>query len=227
VFSLQQQNKIPSLVFFGFFFLFGMFLGYAVFSVVHEYLYSGSTGLVTSNVGNFTANVASTIACTWSNFAVNITFGAPGASLTQGTSYNASQNYNYSNGPLGNGSAVNGSLYNVTAASTNTVRVNITVKGEDLYESVGLNVLRITNVTWGSNVTFANGTYPGVTTADNMTYPGLPLNYTFDNMHKVASLLTVGSTAWYRFWLNVTNTLPAGLYIGNYTMQCTDSGTPA
>ncbi len=194
-------------------------------AVCSNQVYTAATKRFTANVTGFTSYTigeGSTIACTWSNFAVNVTFGNPGGTLTQSATYNASQNYNYSNGPLGNGSAVNGTLYNVTADPTNNVKVNITVRGADFLDTIGGNVLGITNVSWGANRTTANST--GGESLDNMTYPGYPLNYTFDQQHKVAANLTNGSTTWFRFWLKVPAALPAALYIGNYTMQCTNAG---
>ncbi|MBI5391905.1 hypothetical protein HZB00_02795 [Candidatus Woesearchaeota archaeon] len=182
------------------------------------------TGNVTSFFNNtFTVGEGSTLSCSWSDAVLNITFGTPGSTITQGNTLNASRNYNYSTD--GVGSASNGSDYNVTAAATNTVKVNITLRGEHLYETVGGNILNIGNISWGSNTTTANST--GGTALDNMTYPGNPLNLTGQTnpSHRVAVTEPAGSSVWFRFWLNTPASQPAGLYRGNYTMTCEDSGS--
>ncbi|MBI5391834.1 hypothetical protein HZB00_02410 [Candidatus Woesearchaeota archaeon] len=220
----QQPKPISSFVLFSLFFLAGLYLGYSVFSFLNSWRSNPSAlGAATSTVGNFTVSLVSTIACTWSDAAINITFGTPGSTITQGNTLNASRNYNYSTD--GAGSASNGSDYNVTAAATNTVKVNITLAGQSLLETAGGNVLNITNISWGSNTTTANST--GGTALDNMTYPGVPFNSSFqgDTSHHVATLEPAGSSVWFRFWLAVNSNQAAGLYRGNYTMTCSDSGS--
>ena len=164
------------------------------------------TGFATSQVGNLTVGVTTYVSCIWSNDALNVSFGS---SLNPGSAdNNATKNYAY------NQPNTNGTNYNVSVDTITNVNVNVTVKGADLV--AGANVLGVTNVSWWSNQTSSNSTYIiasnaiPVTTAYNLTYP-------------VASALAPGSTAWFRFWLDVPNGQVAGSYVGNYTQQCAQS----
>ncbi len=160
------------------------------------------TGYATSQVGNFSASVATYLACTWSNSALSVGFGS---NLNPGdVDINATGNYNatYSG---------NWTMYNVTIDSISNVVANITIKGENFV--AGSSVIGITNISWASNTTSGNGT--------NLA-PGsaIVLNSSFNDQDKVASGEAVGSTVWFRFWFDVPNGTTAGSYTGNYTQQC-------
>ena len=130
------------------------------------------TGAATSSVGNFTAYVVSGIACTWSNAALNVTFGyGPSPALTQNVVYNASKNFEGYIGGAQIGTGVNWTLYNVTADSTNTDSVNITISGR--HPQAGANILGIGNITWMSNQTNGNGSN-GDFVGQNFSYDAVP-----------------------------------------------------
>src|SRR3989338_4642820 len=133
------------------------------------------TGYDVGQTGNFTAYVISGVACTFSNDALNITFGD---SIEAGSAYNATKNF------VGNRDY---SYYNVTADSANTVDMNITIRG--LHFLSGNKVVGIGNVSWSSNTTDANST--------NMKFPGTAtISISYDTTNPVTSNAAAGSTAW-------------------------------
>jgi hypothetical protein len=159
------------------------------------------TGFATSQVGNLSANIATYISCTWSNDALAISFGS---NLNPGTyDINATQNFNLT--------TFNNTFYNVTVDTFSNVAANITVKGENLVS--GGNVIGVTNITWASNGTNANGT-------NMISSNGIVLNTTFNIGNAVGVARGVGSTTHFRFWVDIPNGTVAGSYTGNYTMQC-------
>ncbi len=161
------------------------------------------TGFASSQVGNLSATVSTYLACTWSNAALNITFNG---TLNPGdTDQNATQNYNFST------PATNGSSYNVTVDSLSNVQANITVLGASL--TSGANILGVGNVTWDSNTTDSNSTLMAASGS-------IVLTTSYDTVNKVASNEPIGSTVWFRFWLDIPTVQLAGSYVGNYTMSC-------
>ncbi|MDP3741962.1 MAG: hypothetical protein Q8R15_01470 [Candidatus Micrarchaeota archaeon] len=169
---------------------------------------SGITGLATtaSQSGNFSAGVNTYVACTWSNAALNVSFGS---SLDPGANVNATGNYN-----LTARSVTNGTNYNVTVDTLSNVDVSIAMRGVNL--TSGSNVIQLGNLTWQSNSTVADSNYMNSSGANQ-------LNATYDTLHPLASSAAPGSTIWYRFWLNVPSGTVAGSYAGNYTQQCSQS----
>ncbi|HLC86302.1 MAG TPA: hypothetical protein VJG30_03385 [Candidatus Nanoarchaeia archaeon] len=229
---MQKKGFVTILTLFVLFLVLGLLIGYFFTS---DSGIGKITGAATSTVGNFTANVVSGIACTWSNAALNVSFGGGLAqSLTQGAVYNASKNYE---GYIGGGLQIlghNWTLYNVTADSTNTDSVNITMSGRHLQS--GANILGITNVTWMSNQTNGNASVAsGSQEGHNFTYRGNTTLFEGFNLTLVAdsdpklilrlrnfsNQLTAGSTVWYRFWLMVPGSQVQATYAGNYTQTCT------
>ena len=195
------------------------------------------TGAATSSVGNFTAYVVSGIACTWSNAALNVTFGyGPAPSLSQGAVYNASKNFEGYIGGAQIGTGVNWTLYNVTADSTNTDSVNITISGR--HPQAGANILGIGNITWMSNQTNGNGSN-GDFVGQNFSYDAVAngfkgFNLTLETdgdpqlatrLRNFSNQLAAGSTVYYRFWLRVPGNQIQGTYVGNYTQTCTAATT--
>lgn len=170
--------------------------------VISFYPLKGMTGYATSQVGNLTASVATYISCTWSDAALSVSFGSD---LTPGTNdVNATGSYALAN-------PSNGTQYNVTVDTLSNVNANMTVKGADLVS--GANLIGIGNVTWSSNTTSANATQMNAGA-------GYSLQTTYDTTNKVASNEPIGSSVWYRFWLDIPTGTIAGAYVGNYTMQC-------
>ena len=202
------------------------------------------TGAATSTVGNLTANVVTAVACTWSNAALNVSFGEGIAqSLSQGSIYNASKNYEGYIGAGAQNAGINWTLYNVTADVTNTDSINISIKGSHLL--IGINTLGISNVTWMTNETNGNATdaagnthnftYLGSfnsTIGPGQNFEGFNLTLINDGDPKLAlrnrnfsNQLAAGSTVWFRFWLHVPRGQIGGRYVGNYTQTCTAATT--
>jgi hypothetical protein len=185
--------------------LFAIIIVVLVLVIISLYLKSqGITGnaVTDSQVGNLSASIQTYVACTWSDEAMNISFGT---NLDPGTNdINATKNFNDSE-------AV--SLYNVTVSTLSNVNVDVTIKGADL-ES-GANVIDVANVTWQSNNTSPNGT--------NMIASGShPLGTTYDVVNKLADGLGEGNTAHFGLWLDVPDGQISGNYIGNFTQQCAE-----
>src|SRR3989338_8817181 len=152
--------------------------------------------------GNFTANVISAVACTFSSHALNITFGDD---IDPGKAYNATRNF------VDN---LNHSWHNITIDSTSTVNANLSLKGNDFIS--GGNVIGIGNVSWGSNTTHQNGT--------NMVYPGTAnISTSYDATNLIDSNEEPGSPVWHRMWLNIPSGTTAGQYKGNYTIRCVEA----
>lgn len=152
--------------------------------------------------GNFTANVISAVACTFSTDALNVSFGDR---ITSNSNYNATKNFF---------DGRNHTLYNVTADSTNTVDTNISIKGNHFVSGSG--TFGIGNISWTSNTSQANGT--------NMLYPGTAnISTSYDTTNLIAISLTAGSTVWYRMWLRLPSGTQEGQYKGNYTLRCLET----
>lgn len=193
-----------------------------MFSLGFFYLYGllpdlSITGYQTANqVGNLTVGVATLVACTWPNAVFNISFGD---SQNPGTTVNATRNFdnpNISFAGVPPKDLFNGTSYNVTIAATTNVPTNITMRGRHLVS--GANVIGVTNVTWASNVTRSNGTnmLPVGSTLSN----AINLTDTLNTGFPVGGLLNAGSSAWWRFWLDIPAGQTAGQYVGNFTQQC-------
>ncbi len=188
---------------------------------------------------NVTITQATSIACTWSNAALNVSFGQGlSQSLTQGSIYNASKNFEGYTGGGAQNTGINWTHYNVTADSTNTAPINITIKADHL--TSGTNVIGIGNITWMTNESNGNAT-DNLGNIHNFTYlgsfnssigpgtnfEGFNLTLIKDGDPKLATRnrnfsnqLTAGSTSWYRFWLLLPKNQVQGTYTGNYTMEC-------
>ncbi len=163
------------------------------------------TGHATSQIGNLSAGVATYLSCVWSDAALSVSFGS---NLNPGTlDINATGNYNVTY-------PGNGTMYNITVDTISNVAANITIKGENFVS--GSNVIGVTNITWASNTTAMNGSnFAGSN--------GIVLNTSFNDNTKLAIAEPVGSTVWFRFWLDVPNATTAGSYTGNYTQQCSQA----
>lgn len=156
--------------------------------------------VTSSQVGNLSASIQTYIACTWSDEAMNVGFGA---NLDPGTdNINATKNYNLTGG---------GTAYNVTASTLSNVNVDITIKGANLIS--GANTIAVGNVSWASNNSQANGT-------NMISGSSVALQTDFDSGNKVGAGLIKGQTAHFRFWLDVPAAQVAGDYVGNFTQQC-------
>jgi hypothetical protein len=153
-----------------------------------------------TQTGNFTANVVTGLACTFSDDALNVSFGD---NVTLGASHNATKNFvdnhNYTN-------------YNITADSSNSGNANITIKGSNFVTSGS--TLGVGNVSWASNITDSNGT--------NMVFPGTAeiITDSYDTTNLIAENIGADTTASYRMWLTVPSSLTAGQYKGNYSLRC-------
>jgi hypothetical protein len=164
------------------------------------------TGLATSSqVGNLSLDITTYIACTWSDAALNVSFGT---NLNPGRNdYNGTKNYDQPG---------NGTAYNVTIDPLGNKQVNISVKGDHLIS--GINKIYIGNVTWFSNTTASNGT--------NMIPVGSKVmltSYDKNTTNWVATNLDITNTTWYRFWIDLPAAQIAGSYLGNYTMLCEEA----
>lgn len=160
------------------------------------------TGFAASQVGNLSVGVATYIACTWSNPALTVSFGS---SLNPGTNdTNASNNY---------AGLFGATFYNVTVDTLSNVQANITMKGEDFIS--GANKIAISNVSWTSNSSYDNDNGSNMKIAS-----AVALTNIFNNNTPIAAYEPIGSTAWFRFWIDVPASTVAGTYLGNYTQQC-------
>ena len=173
-----------------------------IFFFIFNYFFTTQRSIIggSSQIGNLSAGISTFISCTWSNAALDVSFGT---TINPGVNdINATQNYNQ----IGNGTA-----YNVTVDVLSNVNVDLLIKGENLVS--GVNVIGIGNVSWMSNTSNANGT--------NMI-PGnsVSLNTSYNTINKVASNRPVGSSTWYRFWFDIPQSQVAGAYNGNYSQQC-------
>ena len=158
------------------------------------------TGYATSQNGNLTATISTYISCTWTNAALNISFGL---NLNPSdTDVNATQNF---------GTYSNGTSYNATVDTLTNVNVNFTVAGSNLVS--GTNIIGIGNVTWQSNTTANNGT-------NMLGTNSIILSASQNTTNPVGGNLAAGSSTHFRFWLDVPAAQTAGAYSGNYTMQC-------
>jgi len=206
-----------------------------VSAVPIDYLGLNGSRSVSSSV---TISNPSAIACTWSNAALNVSFGnGLSQSLSQGVVYNASKNFEGYIGSSSQNAGINWSLYNVTADNTNTADVNISIMGSHLLS--GINTLGIGNITWMSNESNGNGTdasgvirnftYLG-SSAAGQNFEGFNLTLINDGDTKLAlrnrnfsNNLAPDSTSWFRFWLHVPRNTVGAKYIGNYTMECSQA----
>jgi len=162
---------------------------------------SGITGMATSQVGNISAGIATFLSCSWSNDALNISFGS---NLNPGTNdTNATGNYL--------DATTTGTAYNVTVDTLSNTQANISMKGENL--TSGANKIGLMNVSWASNTTISNSSNMAPTLSTR-------LNNSFDTANWLAANEAIGSTVHYRFWLDIPNGTVAGSYVGNYTQQC-------
>lgn len=162
-----------------------------------------TTGYAASQVGNLSAVVSTYLSCTWSNAALDVSFGSglsPGANDIAATQ----------NAAGGGGET----FYNVTVDTLSNVIANISIKGADL--DSGSSLINVQNVSWASNTTAANG-------ANMIAGNSIVLTTSYNTANPVAVNEPIGSSVWYRFWLDVPSTTIAGLYRGNYTMQCTQA----
>jgi hypothetical protein len=163
------------------------------------------TGFATSQIGNFSANVATYLACTWSDPALSITFGS---NLNPGDlDINATGNQNVTY-------VGNYSMYNVTVSTISNVQANITMLGADFVS--GSNLIGVNNITWASNSTQGNAT-------NLVPSSSTQLNISYNQQQKVAVAESIGSTVWYRFWLDIPNGSIAGSYTSNYTQLCSQA----
>lgn len=162
-------------------------------------------GMATAQVGNFTTTVQTSISCTASDKALNVSFG----STNPGDVVNGTLNY-YGFPP----DCTNCTWYNVTNDVLSNLAINITIMGARLQSDA--NIIAIGNVTWRSNSTSGN--------ASSMAYAsGIKITSTDNEANKVAESLDVGSTTHLRFWLSVPSGAVAGSYTGNYTLTCTQT----
>jgi hypothetical protein len=172
---------------------------------VSIFLGTTSSGFATSDsqLGNLSAGVQTFVTCTWSDSALDVSFGS---NLNPGDSdLNATQNYILENG------GENGTGYNVSVGDLTTANVNITILGSDLVD--GSNLIGIGNVTWASNETANNGT--------NMI-PGSSTSVTGSAVN-IASNVAPSSSVHYRFWLDIPSGIVQGSYEGNYTVECAEA----
>lgn len=156
-----------------------------------------------SQVGNLSASIQTLIACTWSDVSLSVSFGS---NLDPGTNdLNATNNTN------NNAGADNNTYYNVTVDTLSNQIANITIRGDHLIS--GANTIGVGNVSWASNSTAANGTNMVAASSNELLIA-------YDDTNQVAGDEAIGSTVYYRLWLDVPSGQVAGTYAGNYTMQC-------
>ena len=159
------------------------------------------TGNDTAQLSNLTANIVTAVACTFSNDALNVSFGD---AITAGSNYNATKNFV---------DLSNNTWYNITVDITSSNNVNISIKGTNFMS--GNNIVGIGNVSWSSNTTSPNGS--------NMLFTGTPQIRT---SYDVNNLISAGepseSTVWYRLWLGLPVGTSGGQYSGTYTLRCTE-----
>jgi len=163
---------------------------------------TGAAGISTST-GNLTVSVATVVACTFSDDALDVDFGVeliPGS-----TGNNATKNFAANPG--------NGTNYNITADLLSTTAINITIRGTDLLS--GANVIGATNVSWQSN---------GTRNDSSMIYAAgdiKRLDTSFDIVDKIGFNVTPGETRFWRKWVDIPSLTVGGNYTGNYTLRCT------
>jgi hypothetical protein len=159
------------------------------------------TGQVSSQLGNLTAGVDTYISCTWSNDALDVSFGT---GLSQGATLDA----------VGNNLSVGlGTLYNTTVDDLTNVDIELNIRGTDMIS--GANIIGVSNVTWASDPDSNNA-------AGMIVGNSIPLTTSYDTVNPVMSGVTRGAVAHYRFWLSVPGNQIAGAYVGNYTQQCVE-----
>lgn len=185
-----------------YFFVFSILFFVFLFGFLFNYFSDNSkiSGYATtdSQVGNLSVGVETYMACTWSDDALNVSFGE---SLDPGTNdINATENYGL----------VNGTKYNVTVSALSTDNADVTISGNDLVD--GANNIAIGNVTWVSNTTSSDGA--------NMV-PGSSTSITGSPVDIATGVSSDGSgVVHYRFWLDLPSGAVAGTYVGNYTLTC-------
>jgi hypothetical protein len=172
----------------------------AVAMLITGFYYFKTTGYASSHVGNLSASITTYLTCTWSDASLDVSFGS---NLNPGTNdINASKNYNET------GSVTS---YNVSVDVLSNVQANLTIKGENLV--AGINSIGVTNVSWASNTSDGNG-------VNMIPSQSIALTNSLNTANKIAENEPVGSTVWYRFWLDIPVGQLGGNYKGNYTMQC-------
>jgi hypothetical protein len=165
-----------------------------------------STGFATtsSQVGNLSVGVETYMACTWSNDALNVSFGQNQDPGNNGT--NATGNYNITVWDPNNGTT-----YNVTLADINTANADLEILGADLYS--GANFFLVENVSYDTNATNASGI--------NMIYENsVAITNSYVDMETNQA---AGTDIHFRFWLDVPIGTVAGTYVGNYTQRCSEA----
>ena len=159
------------------------------------------TGYDSAQLSNLTANIVSAIACTFSNDALNVSFGD---AITAGSNYNASKNFV---------DLHTNTWYNITIDITSSSNLNVSIKGTNFIS--GSNSVGIGNVSWSSNTTSSNGS--------NMVFPGnANISNSYDVNNLIASDAVSGSVAYYRMWLRLPSGTSGGQYSGTYTLRCTE-----
>lgn len=156
------------------------------------------TGYATSDsqTGNLSASVQTYMACTWSDSTLDVSFGS---NLNPGSDdLNATDNY----------LLTPGTGYNVTVDALSTAAADVTISGNNLVS--GANVIQIGNVTWASSETSAT---------DALMVPGSSTPVTGSAVD-IGTAVAVGSSMYYRLWLDVPSSTVAGDYVGNYTLSC-------
>jgi len=185
----------------------------AVLIVVRE---EGITGRATGFSGNLSVNVTTAISCTWSNAALDVYFGEdliPGVSA----GVNGTRNHNFTNNLSWVPEELLGTDYNVTNHASSTATINVSIKGDHLWDTGFVSMIVISNISWASNWTIVN--------ASSMIYAnGNPLETWYNNDTRLAENLSISNSSWYRFWLDVPASTPAGIYTGNYTVLCEEAG---
>ncbi len=172
---------------------------------------------------NITATfVATAISCIWGNESVNVKFGAtdPGKNGINATMNSGNNESGDSVAPF----RENGTFYNITNDPLATNAVNISIVGSGFLS--GTNRIEIKNITWRSNSSTSGTDSNWSNDENNNTAIRMNETITTDGTDQTPDPedlllnLTVGTTGWYKFWINVPDSQIAGTYTGNYTTVC-------
>jgi len=161
------------------------------------------TGLVTSSTtSNVTVSKSFAIALS-TNLSEGIKFG----NLSTVTEANATSNNDLN-------VTLNTTGYFINVSTDATINVDICIKANSDMTSSDADVIGLANETY-SNATTNSGTVPAISQEVSLTTSGV----------KAGQDLSPGDDDFFRFWLNISSTVPTGDYNNTITFEGLETGT--
>ncbi len=162
------------------------------------------TGSATSLTPTSTATIQKYFSINASaNLSTGIDFGT--IETLPATSVNASLNYNDTNYPTENDG--NETLYFITVETDSNTAVDLCISADAF------------NTSGGEEIELGNYTYANNHTANNATIPGPVDQYTMSTSYaKRDTNVSIGSSSYFRFWLDVDAAQPTGTYNNTVTI---------